>query len=72
MSSIKLPERYQRAALRNAVYADNEGRVGVGFCLDAGGAVFISLSAEEAGSLIDILRDVQNQAEVQPERSSGG
>ena len=72
MCTIKLPERYQRAALRNAVYQDVEGRVGIGFCLDAGGSVFVSLSAEEAGSLIDILQDVQDQAATQPDRLSGG
>lgn len=72
MRELKLPERYQRAALRNAVYEDCEGRVGIGFCLDAGGSVFISLSAEEAGSLIGILQDVQDQSAIQSSSPAGG
>ena len=72
MRELKLPERYQRAALRNAVYMDCDGRVGIGFCLDAGGSVFISLSAEELGSLIEILQDVQGQASAHAVGASAG
>lgn len=72
-NGILLPPRYQRGRWRNAVYVDREGRVGLGFTLEVGSPVFLSLSLDDASDVRDALQDVLDQIGLrdQPERSAG-